>query len=155
MVVPELKDRLRSDLTTAMKQRDSLRASTLRMVLTAVTNAEVSGAEARQLDDDEVTQVLASEARKRREAAQAFTDAGRTELADKERAEAEVLTDYLPAALSDAELTALVTAAIEQTGAAGDGMRGMGKVMSALKPQVTGRADGAVVAAEVRRQLTG
>lgn len=150
-----LKDRLRNDLTTAMKQRDSLRASTLRMVLTAVTTAEVAGAEARQLDDDEVTRVLATEAKKRREAAQAFADAGRTELADKERAEAEVLADYLPAALSDAELTALVSAAIEQTGAGGEGMRGMGKVMGALKPQVTGRADGAVVAAEVRRQLTG
>lgn len=150
-----LKDRLRNDLTTAMKQRDSLRASTLRMVLTAVTTAEVAGTEARQLDDDEVTRVLATEAKKRREAAQAFADAGRSELADKERAEAEVLADYLPAALSDAELTALVSAAIEQTGAGGEGMRGMGKVMGALKPQVTGRADGAVVAAEVRRQLAG
>jgi uncharacterized protein len=149
----ELKDRLRRDLTTAMKARDALRASTLRMVLTAVTNAEVAGKQARQLDDDEVTRVIVSEAKKRREAAEAFTGAGRAELADKERAEADVLADYLPAQLSADELTAIVTVAVEQAGAAGKGMQAMGQVMGALRPQVAGRADGGVVAAEVRRQL--
>ena len=149
----ELKDRLRRDLTTAMKARDSLRASTLRMVLTAVTNAEVAGKQARELDDDEVTRVIVSEAKKRREAAEAYTGAGRTELADKERAEAEVLADYLPAQLSADELTEIVLAAVQQAGAAGKGMQAMGQVMGALRPQVAGRADGGVVAAEVRRQL--
>ena len=149
----ELKDRLRRDLTTAMKAREALRASTLRMVLTAVTNAEVSGRQARELDDDEVVGVIVSEAKKRREAAEAYSGAGRAELAAKERAEAEVLADYLPAPLSDEELAAIVTAAVEQAGAAGQGMRAMGQVMGAVRPLVAGRADGAVVAAEVRRQL--
>ena len=151
----ELKDRLRRDLTAAMKSRDALRASTLRMALTAVTTAEVSGKQARELDDDEVTKVVVSEAKKRREAAEAYSAAGRPELADKERAEAEVLADYLPQQLTDDELVALVTAAVEQAGAAGTGMKAMGAVMGSLRPQVTGRADGSVVAAEVRRQLTG
>jgi uncharacterized protein YqeY len=149
----ELKDRLRRDLTTAIKSRDALRASTLRMVLTAVSTAEVSGRQARQLDDDEVTRVIVAEAKKRREAAQAYAGAGRSELADKERAEAEVLAEYLPQQLTEAELTALVTAAVEQAGAAGEGRKAMGTVMGLLRPQVTGRADGGVVAAEVRRQL--
>jgi len=148
-----LKDRLRQDLTASMKARDALRSSTLRMALSAVTNAEVAGKEARQLDDDEVTLVLVSEAKKRREAAAAFADAGRDELAAKERAEAEVLADYLPAQLTADEVSALVTAAIEHTDAADQGVKGMGRVMGALKSQVSGRADGAVVAAEVRRQL--
>ena len=149
----ELKERLRRDLTASMKARDALRSSTLRMALSAVTNAEVAGTESRELDDDEVTRVLVSEAKKRREAAEAFAGAGRDELAAKERAESEVLADYLPEPLTEAEVAALVTAAIEQTGVADQGMKGMGRVMGALKPQVTGRADGAVVAAEVRRQL--
>ena len=150
-----LKDRLRTDLTAAMKARDSLRTSTLRMALAAVTNAEVSGKRARELGDDEVAGVLAAEAKKRREAAAAYDGAGRGELADKERAEAAVLADYLPEPLSSTELTALVTATVESQGAAGKGMAAMGSVMGRLKPQVAGRADGAVVAAEVRRQLTG
>jgi uncharacterized protein YqeY len=149
----ELKDRLRSDLTAAIKSRDALRASTLRMALTAVATAEVSGAQARELDNDEVTRVIVSEAKKRREAAEAYAGAGRAELAEKERAEAEVLADYLPQPLTEAELVALVTAAIEDTGSADGGMKAMGKVMGALRPQVTGRADGGAVAAEVRRQL--
>ncbi|MEZ5191820.1 MAG: GatB/YqeY domain-containing protein [Nocardioides sp.] len=97
--------------------------------------------------------MLSTEAKKRREAATAFADGGRAEMAAKERAEADVIADYLPAALSDAEIVDLVTAAIAQTGAAGEGMRAMGKVMGVLTPQTKGRADGAVVAAEVRRQL--
>jgi uncharacterized protein YqeY len=149
----DLKDRLRADLTTAMKTRDEVRSSTIRMVLTAITNAEVAGKEARQLSDDEVVGVLSSEAKKRREAAEAFAEAGRTESADKERAEAEVIADYLPAQLGPDEIAALVSEAVETTGARGEGMRAMGKVMGALQPKVRGRADGGAVAAEVKRQL--
>ncbi len=148
-----LKDRLRADLTTAIKARDELRSSTLRMVLTAITNAEVAGKAARELSDDDVIGVLSSEGKKRREAATAYTDAGRSELAEKEQAEAAVIADYLPVQLTEAEIAALVTAAVEQAGAAGEGMKAMGKVMGLVQPQVKGRADGGVVAAEVRRQL--
>ena len=148
-----LKDRLRTDLTAAMKARDEVRSSTLRMVLTAITNAEVAGKEARELSDDDIVGVLSSEAKKRREAVAAFTEGGRDEMAAKEQAEAEVIADYLPAQLGEAEIADLVTAAIAQTGAAGEGMRAMGKVMGVLTPQTKGRADGAAVAAEVRRQL--
>jgi uncharacterized protein len=148
-----LKDKLRTDLTAAIKARDEIRSSTLRMVLTAVTNAEVAGKQARELSDDEVVGVLSSEAKKRREAATAFDDGGRAEMAEKERAEAAVLADYLPEQLSAEEIEGIVTAAIEQTGAAGEGMRAMGKVMGLVQPQVKGRADGGAVAAEVRRQL--
>jgi uncharacterized protein YqeY len=149
----DLKDRLRSDLTAAIKSRDEVRSSTLRMVLTAVTNAEVAGKESRELTDEDVVSVLSSEAKKRREAAEAFDAAGRTEMAAKERAEAEVLADYLPTPLSEQEIADLVTSAIAQTGAREEGMRAMGKVMGALSSQVKGRADGGAVAAEVRRQL--
>jgi len=148
-----LKDRLRSDLTTAMKARDEIRASTLRMVLSAVTTAEVAGKTARELSDDEVVGVLTTEAKKRREAATAFDEGGRAEMADKERAEAAVIADYLPQQLTDEEVAAIVTSAVEQVGAQGAGMRAMGKVMGLVQPQVRGRADGAAVAAEVRRQL--
>jgi uncharacterized protein len=151
----DLKDRLRSDLTTSIKARDALRSSTLRMLLSAITNAEVAGKESRELSDDDVVGVLSTEAKKRREAATAFSDAGRTELADKETAEAAVIADYLPEQLDADAIAGLVTAAITQTGAAGEGMRAMGKVMGALQPQVRGRADGGAVAAEVRRQLAG
>jgi uncharacterized protein YqeY len=149
----DLKERLRTDLTAAIKGRDELRSSTLRMVLTAITNAEVSGKRARELSDDDVIGVLSAEAKKRREAAEAFSDAGRAESAAKERAEAEVLADYLPAQLDAAEISELVADAIASTGAAAEGMRGMGKVMGVVTPQVRGRADGGAVAAEVRRQL--
>lgn len=148
-----LKERLRADLTTAMKARDEVRASTLRMVMAAITNAEVAGKQARELSDEEIIGVLSSEAKKRREAAAAFADGGRPESAAKERAEAEVIAGYLPEQLTEAQIADLVAQAIEQTGAAGEGMRAMGKVMGALQPQVKGRADGAAVAAEVRRQL--
>ena len=149
-----LKDRLRADLTAAMKARDEVRAGTLRMVLTAVTNAEVAGKAARELDDDEVVGVLSTEAKKRREAATAFADAGRQEMADKELAEGAVIADYLPEQMSADQIAALVTATIADLGVAGDGMKAMGKVMGVLTPQVRGRADGAAVAAEVRKQLT-
>jgi len=148
-----LKEQIRTDLTTAIKARDELRSSTLRMVLTAITNAEVAGKEAKQLTDDEVLTVLTSEAKKRREAATAFSEGGRAEMAAKEEAEAAVLADYLPEPLTAEEVEALVTAAIEQTGAAGEGMKAMGKVMGVVTPQTKGRADGGQVAAEVRRQL--
>jgi len=148
-----LKDRLRADLTTAMKSRDEVRSSTLRMVLTAITNAEVAGKEHRELTDDDIVGVLSTEAKKRREAATAFDDGGRVEMADKERAEAAVIADYLPEQLGADEVAAIVTAAVAQAGAAGEGMKAMGKVMGLVQPQVKGRADGGAVAAEVRRQL--
>ena len=148
----ELKERLRADLNTAMRARDRVRLRTLRMALTSIRNEEVSGDTARELSDDEVIKVLTREARKRREAAEAFESAGRAEQAAAERAEGDVLASYLPAQLTDDELTAIVSAAIAETGAAG--MPGMGTVMKAVTPRVAGRADGARIAAEVRRQLT-
>jgi uncharacterized protein YqeY len=149
--VSELKDRLRTDLTSAMKARDELRTATLRMVLSAVSAEEVSGKEARQLSDDEVQGVLRREAKKRREAAEAFGAAGRAEQAAREQAEGEVLADYLPAQLDDADLAAIVADAVTRTGASG--MKDMGRVMGAANGVVAGRADGGRVAAEVRRQL--
>jgi len=130
-----------------------LRSSTLRMVLAAVTNAEVAGKQARELSDDEVTDLVVSEAKKRREAAVAFESGDRRELADKERAEGRILAEYLPEQLSAAEISSLVSAAIAETGGAAEGMRAMGRVMGTVQPQTRGRADGAAVAAEVRRQL--
>jgi uncharacterized protein YqeY len=150
--VTELKERLRADLNAAMRARDQVRMRTLRMALSSITNEEVAGASARQLSDEEVMKVLTREARKRREAAEAFGAAGRAEQAAAERAEGEVLAGYLPAQLSDDELSALVAAAIAETGASG--MAGMGQVMKTLTPQIAGRADGARVAAEVRRRLS-
>ncbi len=148
----ELKERLRADLNAAMRARDQVRMRTLRMALSSITNEEVAGASARQLSDDEVMKVLTREARKRREAAEAFGAAGRTDQAAAERAEGEVLAGYLPAQLSDDELSALVAAAIAETGASG--VAGIGQVMKTLTPQIAGRADGARVAAEVRRRLS-
>ena len=149
----DLKDRLRADLTAAIKSREQLRSSTLRMVLAAITNAEVSGKAKHELTDDDIIGVLSTEAKKRREAATAFADGGREEMAAKELAEAEVIADYLPAQLGAEEIAGIVSAAIDQTGAAGEGMKAMGKVMGVVQPQVKGRADGGQVAAEVRRQL--
>lgn len=148
-----LKDRLRADLTTAIKARDEVRSSTLRMVLSAITTAEVAGKQARELSDDDIIGVLTTEAKKRREAATAFEAGGRAEMAAKEKAEALVLADYLPEQFSTEDVVAIVTAAVAQVGAAGEGMKAMGKVMGVVTPQVKGRADGGAVAAEVRRQL--
>jgi uncharacterized protein YqeY len=148
-----LKDQLREHLTRSMKARDELRSSTLRMVLTSITNAEVAGKEARELTDDDVTGVLASEAKKRREAATAFDEAGREELAAKERAEAAIIAEFLPEPMSADEISALVNATIAELGVAGDGMKAMGRVMGVISPQVKGRADGGAVSAEVRKQL--
>ena len=150
--MPELKSRLHADLNTAMKARDELTTATLRMALTAITTEEVAGKTARELSDDEVLKVLAREAKKRREATEAFADAGRTELADRERAEGEVLATYLPAQLDDAELAELVRAAVAESGASGP--QQMGQVMKLVQPRVAGRADGKRVSDEVRRQLT-
>lgn len=148
-----LKDQLRTDLTSAMKARDKDRAGTLRMVLASITEAEVAGKEAKELTDDEIITILTREAKKRREAATAFADGGRAEQAEKETAEAAVITEYLPAQLSAEEISDLVSKAIAQTGAAELGMKGMGKVMGVLTPQTKGKADGGAVAAEVRKQL--
>ena len=148
-----LKDRLRSDLTAAMKARDEVTVRTLRMALTSVSKEEVAGSTARELSDDEVLTVLTREAKRRREAADAFAAAGRDEQAEAERAEGAVLDAYLPAQLSDDELGELVTAAIEETGASTP--RDMGQVMRVLTPRVAGRAEGGRVAGEVRRRLQG
>ena len=148
-----LKERLRSDLTAAMKARDEVTVRTLRMALTSVSKEEVAGTTARELSDDEVRTVLTREAKRRREAADAFAAAGRDQQAEAERAEGAVLDAYLPAQLSDAELAELVTAAIEETGASTP--RDMGQVMKVLTPRIAGRAEGGRVAAEVRRRLQG
>ncbi|MDA8370171.1 MAG: GatB/YqeY domain-containing protein [Nocardiopsaceae bacterium] len=148
----ELKDRLKTDLTAAMKARDDLRTRTLRMVLTAISNEEVAGSSARDLDDAEITRLITREAKKRREAAEAFQKGGRAEKAEEERAEGEVLAEYLPAQLTDAELADLVAAAIAESGASD--VKGMGAVMQIVKPKVVDRAEGGRVAAEVKRQLS-
>lgn len=156
MATPELKDRLQADLTEAIRGRDELRAATLRMALTAIKSAEVAGSSARTLSDDEVLAVLRTEAKKRREAAEAFAGAGRADRAERERAEEQVLEGYLPAQMSDDELSALVADAVAAATARGTtGMSAMGQVMGAVRPKVGQRADGARVAAEVRRQLAG
>jgi uncharacterized protein YqeY len=150
-----LKERLRSDLTAAIRNRDKIRSGTIRMVLTAITEAEVAGSEAVELSDQQVLDVVVREAKKRREAEAAYANAGRSELAEKERAESDVLTDYLPQQLTQEEIAAIVADAIASTGAAELGVKGMGKVMGQVTPQTKGRADGSLVAAEVRRQLSG
>jgi uncharacterized protein len=149
----ELKNRLRADLVTSMKARDELRTRTLRMALTSVANAEVAGTKARELSDDEVLAVLTKEAKKRKDAAEAFDSAGREDKAAAERAEGEVLATYLPAQLSDEDLAGIVATAVAETGASG--MSAMGQVMKAVTPLVAGRAAGGRVAAEVRRVLSG
>jgi uncharacterized protein len=150
-----LKERLRSDLTAAIRDRDKVKSGTIRMVLTAITEAEVAGSEAIELSDQQVLDVVIKEAKKRREAETAYADAGRAELAEKERAESDVLADYLPQQLTEEEIAAIVAEAIASTGAAELGVKGMGKVMAQVTPQTRGKADGSVVAAEVRRQLSG
>jgi uncharacterized protein len=149
--VSELKERLRHDLNAAMKARDAVITATLRMTLTAITNEEVAGAAARELSDDEVLRVITREGRKRREAAAAYDSAGRTDLAERERAEGQVLERYLPAQLDDGELAELVRAAIAEAGATTP--RDMGAVMRVVQPRISGRADGKRVSDEVRRQL--
>lgn len=146
-----LKNRLHDDLVASMRARDALRTSTLRMVLTAVTNAEVAGTEARELSDDDITAVLTKETKKRREAATAFREGNRLDRAEQEEAEAAVIAEYLPAQLSDAELDALAAEAVTEAGATSP--RDMGKVMKLLNPRVAGRAEGGRVAAAVEARL--
>jgi uncharacterized protein YqeY len=146
-----LKEQLRADMIAALKSKEELRLSTLRMVLSAITNEEVSGKSARELSDDEVLKVVAREAKKRREAAEAFDAADRKELAERERAEGVILDGYLPAQLGADELATIVREAIAASGASGP--QAMGQVMKLAQPQVAGRAEGGRIAAEVRRQL--
>lgn len=148
-----LKARLQHDLHDSMRAKDKVRSGTLRMVLTSITNAEVAGDEARELDDDEVLKVVAKEAKKRKEASSAYRDANRPELADTEDAELAILEAYLPAQLGDDELRAIVERAVASTGATG--MPQMGQVMKAAQGEVAGRADGGRVAAVVREVLAG
>ena len=148
-----LKERLRSDLTEAIRSRDELTASTIRLALTAITTEEVAGKTARELSDDEVVTVLTREAKKRREAAEAYDDVSRPDRAERERAEGEVLAAYLPQQLTDDELAALVADAVAETGA--EGPRAMGQVMKVLGPRTAGRAEGGRVAAAVRAALAG
>lgn len=147
----KLKNLLHADLTAAMKSQDELVRSTLRMVLTAITNEEVAGSSARELTDDEELTIVAREAKKRREAAEAFRAGGATDRAERELAEEGVIVAYLPQQLSDEELTAMVAQAVSETGASGP--QGMGQVMKAVNPLIAGRADGGRVAAAVRSAL--
>jgi hypothetical protein len=151
--VSELKDRLQADLTSAIRARDEVTTATLRMALAAITTEEVAGSSARQLSDDEVLKVLAREAKKRREAAEAFSSADRPELAEREQAERAVLERYLPAQLGDQEVADLVRAAIKETGATG--MPQMGAVMKVAQASAAGRVDGRRLSTEVRKQLAG
>ncbi|MEU1307285.1 GatB/YqeY domain-containing protein [Streptomyces cinnamoneus] len=151
-----LKSRLHDDLTTAIKARDELRSSTLRLTLSAIAYAETAGKSARELSDDEVLKVINREAKKRREAADAFDKGGRAESAERERAEGEILADYLPKQLSDDELAAIVADAVAEAKAGGaEGPRAMGAIMKIVNPKVSGRAEGGRVAAEVKRLLAG
>jgi len=146
-----LKDKVRSDLHDAIRAKEKVRAATLRMVLTAITNEEVAGDEHRELTDDDVLRVITREAKKRREAAAAFSDAGRSELAETEEAELAILTDYLPTQLSDDELGAIVADAVAEVGATG--MQQMGQVMKLAQAKAAGRAEGGRVAALVKQAL--
>ena len=146
-----IKETLKADLTEAIRSSDKVVSGTIRMVLTAITNEEVSGKEARVLTDDEVITVLSREAKKRREAAEEFAKAGRTDKAAEEKAEGEVIAKYLPAQLSEDDIKKLIASAISSTGAAGPA--DMGKVMGAIKPQIAGKADGALVSSLVKAAL--
>lgn len=151
-----LKSKLHDDLTTAIKARDELRSATLRLTLTAINKEEVAGKTARELSDDEVQKVIAREAKKRREAAEAFDKGGRAEQAERERAEGEVLAGYLPQPLTDEELESLVAEAVaEAVGSGAEGPKAMGAVMKIVNPKVAGRADGGRVAAMVKKLLAG
>ena len=147
-----LKERLKSDLTEAIRARNEVRAGTIRMALTSITNEEVSGKEARVLTDAEIITVLSREAKKRREAAEAYDSAGSKERGDRERAEGLVIAEYLPSQLSESELQEMIKAAIVETGASGPS--GMGQVMKVLTPKIAGRADGSKVSAAVKAALS-
>jgi uncharacterized protein YqeY len=146
-----IKESLRADLTEAIRGRNEITSSTIRMVLTAITNEEVAGKEARVLSDDEVITVLSREAKKRREASEAFESAGRADKAALEKAEGEVIAKYLPAQLGIDEIKKMISDAIASTGAAGPA--DMGKVMGAVKPLIAGKADGSIVSTLVKEAL--
>lgn len=146
-----IKENLRSDLTEAIRGRDEITSSTIRMVLTSITNEEVAGKEARVLSDDEIITVLSREAKKRREASEAFENAGRADKAALEKAEGEVIAKYLPTQLSVDEIKKLIADAVASTGAAGPA--DMGKVMGAVKPLIAGKADGSIVSTLVKEAL--
>ena len=148
-----LKEKLQNDLTEAMRARNEVRSSTIRMVLTAIKNEEVSGKEARELSDAEVITVLSREAKKRREAAEAFEQAGAKDRSDMEKAEGVVIAEYLPVQLSESEIKEMITAAIAETGATGP--QQMGLVMKSIQPKIAGRADGGVVSSLVKATLSG
>ncbi|MFF3346038.1 GatB/YqeY domain-containing protein [Streptomyces sp. NPDC002779] len=151
-----LKSKLQDDLNSAIKGRDELRSSTLRLTLAAITKEEVAGKQKRELSDDEVLKVITKEAKKRREAADAFAQGGRAESAEREKAEGEVLAAYLPQQLSDEELERIVTEAVGEARAAGaEGPRAMGAVMKIVNPKVAGQAEGGRVAAAVKKLLAG
>lgn len=146
-----IKEQLKKDLTEAIRGRDEITSGTIRMVLTAITNEEVAGKEARVLSDEEVITVLSREAKKRREAAEAFESAGRADKSALEKSEGEVIAKYLPAQLSEADIAAIIAEAIASTGA--QGPADMGKVMGAVKPKIAGKADGGVVSTLVKAAL--
>ena len=149
-----LKEQIHIDLTAAIKAKDSLTSGTLRMVLAAITNEEVSGKEARVLNDQDFITVLNREAKKRKESATAYDDAKRPELADKERAELQIIQAYLPAALSEEDLAKIISSAVAEVASSGaTGPSAMGAVMKLVSPQVAGRADGGAVAAAVKSAL--
>jgi uncharacterized protein len=154
--MPQLKDRLRADLTAAMKSQDKLRTATLRMLLAAIQTEEVAGKGPRQLSDADVLKVLSKEAKKRSESAEIYTQNGRGELAANEHAEARIIDEYLPTPLTDAELADVADTAIaqvaEQIGER-PGMRQMGQVMKAATAIAAGKADGARLSAAVRSRL--
>ncbi|MFE7209726.1 GatB/YqeY domain-containing protein [Streptomyces sp. NPDC001698] len=151
-----LKSKLHDDLNAAIKARDELRSSTLRLTLAAITKEEVAGKEKRELSDDEVLKVITKEAKKRREAAEAFEQGGRAESAEREKAEGEVLAAYLPKPMSDEELDRIVAQAVAEAKAAGaEGPRAMGAVMKIVNPKVAGQAEGGRVAAAVKKLLAG
>jgi uncharacterized protein YqeY len=149
-----LKKQLQEDLTASIRARDELRSGTIRLTLSAITNEEVAGKVARELSDEEVLKVITREAKKRREAAEAFEAGGRTESAARERAEGELLAAYLPKQLTDEELTAIVAEAVAEAKAGGaEGPRAMGAVMKLVNPKVAGLAEGGRVAAAVKQAL--
>mgnify|MGYP002639824037 CR=1 FL=1 len=149
-----LKEQLKADLTQAIKDKNSLVSGTLRMALTAITNEEVSGKQARELSDVEVLSVLTKEAKKRKESVDSYQQANRNDLADQETAELEVLSKYLPEALTESELNEIIASAIsEATSQGATGMKAMGIVMKIIQPKTIGRTDGTELAATVKAKL--
>ncbi len=148
-----LKEKLQTDLTSSMRNRDEVRSSTIRMILTSIKNEEVSGKEVRELNESELITVLSREAKKRREAAEAFDQAGAKDRAETERAEGAIIAEYLPKQLTEDEVKELIEAAIKETGANSPAQ--MGLVMKNLQPKIAGKADGALVSSLVKAALAG